>query len=35
LTVSRFRLDRYEEVLDLGDWGDPDMRLVRAVAVKP
>jgi 2-polyprenyl-3-methyl-5-hydroxy-6-metoxy-1,4-benzoquinol methylase len=29
-----FRLDRYEELTDLGDWGGPDMRLVRAVAVK-
>jgi SAM-dependent methyltransferase len=32
--LSGFALDRYEEVLDLGDWGGPDSRLVRAVAVK-
>jgi SAM-dependent methyltransferase len=32
--LSDFRLDRYEEVLDLGDWGGPDSQLVRAVAVK-
>jgi len=30
--LSDFRLDRYEEVTDLGDWGGPDSRLVRAVA---
>lgn len=33
--LSGFRLERYEEVLDLGDWGGPDSQLVRAVAVKP
>jgi 2-polyprenyl-3-methyl-5-hydroxy-6-metoxy-1,4-benzoquinol methylase len=33
--LADFRLDRYEEVLDLGDWGGPDSQLVRAVAVKP
>jgi SAM-dependent methyltransferase len=32
--LSDFRLDRYEEVLDLGDWGGPDSQLVRVVAVK-
>ena len=32
--LSEFRLDRYEEVLDLGDWSGPDSQLVRAVAVK-
>jgi SAM-dependent methyltransferase len=32
--LSDFRLDRYEELLDLGDWGGPDSQLVRAVAVK-
>lgn len=32
--LKDFRLDRYEELTDLGDWGGPDMRLVRAVAVK-
>jgi SAM-dependent methyltransferase len=32
--LSGFELERYEEVLDLGDWGGPDSRLVRAVAVK-
>ena len=32
--LAEFRLDRYEEVLDLGDWGGPDSQLVRAVAVK-
>jgi len=32
--LADFRLDRYEEVLDLGDWGGPDSQLVRAVAVK-
>jgi SAM-dependent methyltransferase len=32
--LGDFRLDRYEEVLDLGDWGGPDSQLVRAVAVK-
>jgi 2-polyprenyl-3-methyl-5-hydroxy-6-metoxy-1,4-benzoquinol methylase len=30
-----FRQDRYEELLGLGDWGGPDMQLVRMVAVKP
>ena len=29
-----FRADRYEELLGLGDWGGPDMQLVRAVAVR-
>jgi SAM-dependent methyltransferase len=29
-----FRLDRYEEVTDLGDWGGPDSQLIRVVAVK-
>lgn len=33
--LAEFRLDRYEELTDLGDWGGPGMRLVRAVAVKP
>lgn len=33
--LTGFRLDRYEELIDLGDWGGPDMQLVRAVAVKP
>jgi len=32
--LAGFRLDRYEELTDLGDWGGPGMRLVRAVAVK-
>jgi SAM-dependent methyltransferase len=32
--LSDFRLDRYEEVTDLGDWGGPDSQLVRVVAVK-
>lgn len=32
--LEGFRLDRYEELTDLGDWGGPGMRLVRAVAVK-
>jgi 2-polyprenyl-3-methyl-5-hydroxy-6-metoxy-1,4-benzoquinol methylase len=30
-----FRLERYEELTDLADWGGPDMLVVRAVAVKP
>jgi SAM-dependent methyltransferase len=30
-----FRMNRYEELTDLGDWGGPDLRLVRMVAVKP
>ena len=32
--LKDFRLDRYEELTDLGDWGGPDKQLVRAVAVK-
>jgi SAM-dependent methyltransferase len=32
--LEGFRLDRYEELTDLADWGGPGMRLVRAVAVK-
>lgn len=32
--LAAFQLDRYEELTDLGDWGGPGMRLVRAVAVK-
>ena len=32
--LKDFRLDRYDELTDLGDWGGPDMQLVRAVAVK-
>jgi SAM-dependent methyltransferase len=32
--LSDLRLDRYEEVTDLGDWGGPDSQLIRAVAVK-
>jgi SAM-dependent methyltransferase len=32
--LSDFRLDRYEEVTDLGDWGGPDSQLIRVVAVK-
>lgn len=32
--LSDFRLDRYEEVTDLGDWGGPDSQLVRVVAVR-
>ncbi|MFO7692146.1 MAG: class I SAM-dependent methyltransferase [Vicinamibacterales bacterium] len=32
--LADFRLDRYEEVTDLGDWGGPDSQLVRVVAVK-
>jgi SAM-dependent methyltransferase len=31
---SGFRQERYEELLGLGDWGGPDMQLVRMVAVK-
>ncbi len=31
---SGFRLDRYEELVDLGDWGGPDTQLVRMVAAK-
>lgn len=33
--LAGFRLDRYEELTDLADWGGPGMRVVRAVAVKP
>lgn len=32
--LSDFRLDRYEEITDLGDWGGPDSQLIRVVAVK-
>jgi len=32
--LEAFRLDRYEELTDLGDWGGPGMQLVRAVAVR-
>lgn len=32
--LKDFRVDRYEEVTDLGDWGGPDSSLVRAVAVR-
>ena len=32
--LKGFRLDRYEELIDLADWGGPDMWVVRAVAVK-
>ena len=31
---ASFRLDRYEEVVGLGEWGGPDSNLVRMVAVK-
>jgi SAM-dependent methyltransferase len=30
-----FRIERYEEVIDTGDWGGPGQRLVRMVAAKP
>jgi SAM-dependent methyltransferase len=32
--LKGFRLDRYEELQDLADWGGPEMQVVRAVAVK-
>jgi SAM-dependent methyltransferase len=32
--LKGFRLDRYEEVTDLADWGGPGMQVVRAVATK-
>jgi len=32
--LKDFRLDRYEELNDLGDWGGPGKDLVRAVAVR-
>ncbi len=32
--LKGFRLDRYEELTDLADWGGPDMNVVRAIAVK-
>lgn len=32
--LKGFRLDRYEELVDLADWGGPEMPVVRAVAVK-
>jgi 2-polyprenyl-3-methyl-5-hydroxy-6-metoxy-1,4-benzoquinol methylase len=32
---KEFRLDLYEEVDDVGDWGGPGSRLVRMIAVKP
>jgi SAM-dependent methyltransferase len=32
--LKGFRLERYEELTDLADWGGPDMQVVRAVAVK-
>jgi hypothetical protein len=33
--LKGFRLERYEELQDLADWGGPGMQVVRAVAVKP
>jgi len=32
--LKGFRLDRYEELTDLADWGGPGMQVVRAVATK-
>jgi hypothetical protein len=32
---ASLRIDRYEEVTELGDWGGPPARLVRMVAYKP
>ena len=33
--LKDFRLERYEELTDLADWGGPGMQVIRAVAVKP
>jgi SAM-dependent methyltransferase len=32
--LKGFQLKRYEELIDLADWGGPSMQVVRAVAVK-
>ncbi len=33
--LKDFRLERYDELTDLADWGGPGMQVIRAVAVKP